>query len=119
MDAITSQGNVVVIPLLEKYRKRGNLLFEGVIISDTYGAVGEWLEQHKAETIVAFLSTPLEECLASLDLRGSEMRAKTIMNTTARYAAIERVKRRMIENGFRVETIHRATTRERIAGWLS
>ena len=119
MDALTSMGNEIVIPLLEKYRKRGSLLFEGVIISDTYGAVGEWLEQHMKETIVAFLSTPLEECLASLDTRGSEMRETTIRNTTARYAAIERVKRRMIEKGFRVETIERATAAERIAGWLS
>jgi hypothetical protein len=68
---------------------------------------------------VAFVSTPLDECLASLDLRGSEMREKTIMNTTARYAAIERVKQRMIEKGFRVETIDRATAAERITRWLS
>jgi hypothetical protein len=119
MDALTSMGNEIIIPLLEKYRKRSSILFEGVIISDTYGAVGEWLEQHIAETIVAFLSTPLEECLASLDLRGSEMRETTIRNTSARYAAIERVKQRMIEKRFRVETIDRATATERITSWLS
>jgi hypothetical protein len=64
-------------------------------------------------------STPLDECLASLDLRGSEMRETTIRNTTARYAAIERVKRRMIAKGFRVETIDRAAAAEQIATWLS
>jgi hypothetical protein len=47
------------------------------------------------------------------------MREKTILNTTARYAAIERVKRRMIEKGFRVETLDRATAAERITSWLS
>jgi len=48
-----------------------------------------------------------------------EMRETTILNTTARYAAIERVKLRMIEKGFRVETIDRARAAERITRWLS
>jgi hypothetical protein len=47
------------------------------------------------------------------------MRETTIRNTSARYAAIERVKRRMIEKGFRVETIDRATAAEPITRWLS
>jgi hypothetical protein len=114
-DALTLSGGALT-EVLDKYRKLGNVLFESVVLSTYFGVVGEWLEAHKDEAIVAFLDTPLDVCLSSIEARtGSSSRTK---NVAAKIKAIEGVRRRMVELGIRTETLSRADAFTRVRDWL-
>lgn len=64
-DAITDYKNVLP-PLLREYASRGDVLFEGLLISGGYGSVGRCLgelEGARNRVVFALLDTPLELCL--------------------------------------------------------
>lgn len=48
--------------LVTKYRELGNVIFEGLIISDYYGSLMQSLEPLGKQVIVAYLTTPFEVC---------------------------------------------------------
>lgn len=109
-----SSGELIV--LLEKYRKLGHIIFEGVIISTFYGAVGEWLCAHKDEAIVGFMDTPLDVCLEALASRKSGHRGTE--HVAGKIKAIARVKERMYADGLRTTWLARETAFETVKGWL-
>lgn len=116
IDALSGRGFDGIIGLLDKYSKRGHVLFEGVVISTSFGVVGEWLYTHKKDSIVAFLDTPLDVCFDSIMARtGDGGRSKHVKDKAR---AIERVKQRMIDRGMRVEVVSRANAFASIKGWL-
>lgn len=105
-----------LVELLEKYRRLGHVIFEGVVISTYYGAIGEWLKTNSKNAIVVFLDTPLDVCLESIGERsGDKARTKTV---EAKVRMLEGAHRRMIKEGIRVETLSRDVAFETIAGWL-
>jgi hypothetical protein len=59
-DVVGSTDKVLV--LLEKYLRRGSLVFEGAMLSDHIGTVGTWLEA-QSDVVVAYMTTPLDECV--------------------------------------------------------
>jgi hypothetical protein len=52
-----------VWPLVERFAAMGHVLFEGVLISTTYGAVGHGSEYYGDQFIFAYLDTPVEVCI--------------------------------------------------------
>jgi hypothetical protein len=60
-----------LIKLLEKYKAKGHVLFEGVVISTTFGALGNWMSEDHKNALVIYLDTSLEDCLSALGERGA------------------------------------------------
>ena len=120
-DCITVGGLDILTGLIEKYRVRGNVLFEGILVSCTYGSVGEYLALHKDEVVVAFLDTPLEVCLKGLATRQAvaSRQGKTDKHLKEHFKRILRVRERMIGFGFRTETVSRDTAADQILSWLN
>jgi hypothetical protein len=116
IDALSGRGFDQVLRLLDKYKAKGHVLFEGVVISTSFGSVGAWLEKNKKESIVAFLDTPLEVCLSSIRQRtGDEARQKHVQDKDV---SIARVKKEFTGRGMCVETISRENAFKSILGWL-
>lgn len=73
-DAITGYQDVLP-PLLDRYAAKGNVLFEGLLISGGYGSVGQALGslRDKGHRVVfALLDTPLEVCLDRIAARRAQ-----------------------------------------------
>jgi hypothetical protein len=94
-DALPSYARLIPV-LLPLYARKGNILFEGLLLSDNYGAVGKALEamKPKHDVVFAFLDTPLEMCLERVNMRRrarGEERPVNPTNTTKRFYTIQRV----------------------------
>ena len=90
-DAIQPYG--LILDLLRKYAARGNVLFEGLLIGDTYGSVGALLDQLSGEGVssaVIRLNTPLEECLKRVQQRRAERGDSRPLNAKNTIAHFER-----------------------------
>lgn len=60
----------LILDLLRKYAPRGHVLFEGVLVSSSYGRVGRLMEEFGPErAVMAFLDTTLEACIANVQKR--------------------------------------------------
>jgi thymidylate kinase len=87
--------------LVLKYRLKGHVLFEGLIISDYYGKLCEALEPFGKDVVVIFLTTPYEVCLKRLHARQADAvsKAKGEKNVRHHYDANQAVKKRMKADG--------------------
>jgi hypothetical protein len=82
-----------LVELIQKYAPRGHVVFEGALISDCYGRIGEFLEN--VNSTVAFLDTPLEECLRRIQSRREargDTRPFNKTNTINRHERIKKLK---------------------------
>lgn len=71
VDTITDYKTIVP-ELLRRYASQGHVLFEGMLMSGTYGTIGACLtelEQQKHEVLIGFLDTPIEVCLTRINAR--------------------------------------------------
>lgn len=66
-DAI--QPYSLIWPRVEKFAESGHVLFEGALVSSSYGNIGRESERYGAEFVFAFLDTPMEVCLARIAAR--------------------------------------------------
>jgi hypothetical protein len=106
-----------VIDLLEKYSAKGHVIFEALIISSMYGAIGEWLRLHPP-VIIALLDVSLAECLAGLKERQGD-RQKKAKTIEAHYHNTFKVADDMNFNKkMRVEMLKREGAVEKILSWL-
>lgn len=107
--------------LIEKYARKGHVLFEGIIISSVYGQVGALMERWKKDAIFLFLDTPLDICLERVEGRrgGKERDARLIKNVTSKYNTCLRIKDKVIQDGImRVETVSSKTAASKILSLL-
>jgi hypothetical protein len=100
----------LILELLDKYSVRGHVVFEGSLISDNYGQVGAWLERQGQKSVVAFMETPLEECLRRVRTRrtgrGNDKEFNPT-NTTRRYGGVQKFRSRIEADGkMRVVGLH-------------
>jgi hypothetical protein len=116
-DAIGSMDDV--LSLLDKYSKRGHVVFESLLVSSMYGSVGEFLERYGKDAIVAFLDTPLERCRQQLLKRQANGRARGDATLAQHYFGTLRVKQRMLDDGIlRVEDLDPDRAVQQIEQWL-
>lgn len=90
----------IVLDLLEKYAPRGHVVFEGVIVSSSYGRVGRFMERYGQSAVMAFLDTPLEVCIENVKKRRSaraDEREFNPKNLTSKFNEIVRSKKKMLE----------------------
>jgi hypothetical protein len=116
-DALVSRLGVQgVINLLEKYSALGDTIFEGLIISSMFGAIGSWLRNHPP-AIVAVLDVTLAEARAGLTVRQGD-RQKTARTQEAHHGNTFKVADKMRAIGMRVEMLQRDEAVNTIRGWL-
>jgi thymidylate kinase len=58
----------LVPQLIEKYAAQGHVVFEGLLMSTFYGAIGRLLMETR-DSVVLFLTTPLDVCIARVEAR--------------------------------------------------
>ena len=81
----------LILDLLGKYAPKGHVVFEGVIVSSSYGRVGRLMETYGKEAVMAFLSTPLEDCIKNVQKRRdakADARPFNPANLTSKYNQI-------------------------------
>lgn len=105
-----------LIKMIDKYQHTGHVLFEGVVISTTFGELGRWLVQPASDVVVAFLDTPLEQCLDGVEARGGNREA---LHIATKHKVIAGVKRKFDEAGVKTEVVSRDNAFEKIKGWLT
>jgi len=97
-----------VIDRTERAMHRGaNVLFEGILISTTFGAIGTWAQGLKFPPVLfAFLDTPMEVCLDRLEKRRAESGRATkplnLENVKAKWHQNARLVSRFREAGLKV-----------------
>lgn len=89
-------------PLVEKYAKKGHVVFEGALVSCSIGSIGEAMaKRKKKDCVVAYLDTPLAVCIERIEQRrakkgndkplnpkNTELKFKSIGNTRAKFEAL-------------------------------
>ncbi len=122
-DYITKLGVKAATILLEKYRLKGNVLFESIMTSARIlePSIGQFIKANKDSILIATLDTSFEECARSIEARKKVSVAGTKWNSThlaAQQHMIERVTGQYAEMGYRMEYVSRANAPEKILGWL-
>lgn len=86
------------IELLHKTAILGDVLYEGLIISEYYGKVGEASERYRKEHVFAFLDTPIELCIERVKKRRLQMgntKPFNEQNTRERVRKIDMLRKRL------------------------
>jgi thymidylate kinase len=108
----------IIPPLIEKYAKRGHVIFEGVIVASIYGQVGALMEKYKKQSVMLFLDTTLEECIERVQSRRDKRdddREFNPDNLKQKFKATQRVKEKVTTDGImRVETAPSDTAHKKI-----
>lgn len=90
------------LDLIQKYAIKGHVIFEGVIVSSSYGRVGRLLENYGQDAVMAFLDTSLEQCIANVNKRRgarSDLREFNPQNLTSKYNQIVKSKAKIAAEG--------------------
>jgi hypothetical protein len=116
-DALGSMDRV--IELVREYSAKGHVIFEGLIISSSYGRIGQFLESYGRHALVAFLTTPRERAYQQLRKRQAEGRVRGDRSFDQHYDRTQRVKERMLRDGrLRVEDLDPDNAVAQITAWL-
>ena len=59
----------LIWPQVTKFHELGNVLFEGALISTTYGSIGAAANELGEDFVFAFMDTPLEVCIKRVNKR--------------------------------------------------
>lgn len=80
-------------PRVEKFADLGHVLFEGALVSSSYGNIGRASEVYGNDFVFAFLDTPLEICLKRIKQRRKargDFRPLNPKNTKGKYDSIQK-----------------------------
>lgn len=83
----------LIWPRIVEYAGKGHVVFEGALVSSSYGNIGRSSEVYGNNFVFAFLDTPLEECLRRVARRREakgDQRSLDPRNTTVKYNNIQR-----------------------------
>ena len=95
------------LDLIERYGAQGNVLFEGVLISSSFGRVGELMSKWGQEAVCAFMDTPLEVCINHVKKRRAakkDVRDFDPKNVIIKFKQVE-ISRRSITAAGRVRVV--------------
>jgi thymidylate kinase len=116
-DAVVSALGVKgVLHLLEKYSARGDIVFESLIVSSMFGAVGAWLRDHPP-AIIAVLDVTLAEARAGLSERQGNQQRTAKTQKDHHYRTL-RTADRMRAAGMDIRMLARDGAPQRILEWL-
>ena len=120
MDTVGSAQQV--INLLNKYGVNNHLVFEGLLQSTYYGALGTHSLPWGQDYIYAFLDTPIERCLAQVEKRREEQGSTNKFNpqlTRDKHTTILRLQKRVVMMGHRTVSLdHQGDLPAQILGLL-
>lgn len=68
----TIQPYSLIWPRVVEYSETGHVLFEGALVSNSYGNIGRDSECYGSEFVFAFLDTPLDVCIQRILKRRTE-----------------------------------------------
>jgi hypothetical protein len=94
----TVQPYNLICPLIERYARLGDVIFEGALISSCWGAVGQLLESWGRDAIVSFMDTPVDVCIARVRARRAargDDRKFDPTNLIAKHEAIARLQQKL------------------------
>jgi len=98
-----------VLSLVDHYRSLGgHVIFEGLLQSTYYGAMGEHSKQYGDDYVYAFLDTPKEVCVERVNARRAQQGTKTKFNpdnTRKKWDTIERLHNKLF-GVHRTETLY-------------
>lgn len=120
-DQITTKGMDVLITLAEKYRAKGHVLAEGILISNNFGSFGAWLLKYKPDVIVVFMDTPLSVCLETVTKRQVEAGRgeKAVKHLEGHFKRVLSTRKTMETLGFRTEDVSWKNGVDKIVSWLA
>ena len=108
MDSYSSDSQHI-IKLIDFYRSQEvHVLFEGLLLSTYFGAVGKYMEGLGDSAIFAFMNTPILTCLERVTHRRDVNQSKNKFNpqnTIDKFNTIEHLKNKCKANGRRVVDI--------------
>jgi hypothetical protein len=118
-DYVTMRGMALMLELLDKYVSKGDILYEGVLLSVRILAptIGKWLLEHKDDVRILILDTTLEQCLAALKERQDKSAYRPGKDDTllqVQQRQFERVKKHLQGQGFGIEYVSRDKAVKRI-----
>lgn len=97
----------LILELLRKYTQIGHALYEGAIVSSSFGRIGELSVQLCPEVVFAFLATPLEICIERVKAR-RQARGNTTefdpKNVVTKFKQVE-ISKRSITAAARVKVV--------------
>jgi len=96
-----------ILPRIEEYAKTGHVLFEGALVSSSYGTIGAALNGCPGATF-AFLDTPLDECLRRIAARRAakgNFEPLNPKNTAVKHENVYRTKDQMRRLGSAVRIV--------------
>lgn len=102
-DAI--QPYSLIWPRVVEYAQLGHVLFEGALVSSSYGNIGRASEEYGDQFVFAFMTTPLEVCLqriAARRLARGDTRPLNPKNTEGKLRSIQGSLPKIIALGRRV-----------------
>lgn len=112
----------LILELLEKYAAKGHVVFEGVIVSSSYGRVGRLMERWGQQAVMAFLTTSLEQCISNVKKRRgarADDREFNPKNLTSKYNQILGSRAKMREAGLvRVVELEPSTAYQQVLDLL-
>lgn len=96
------QPYALILDLLADYSSRGHVLFEGALVSSSYGTVGHYMEKCGPRGIMAFLTTPLEECIRRIGQRRldrGDLRPLNTKNTEGKHRSVRNSRKQVAKFG--------------------
>ena len=106
MDTISKVADQIA--LIHDYAPLGHVVYEGLLISTYYGALGQAMEQYGKEHVWAFLDTPIDVCIERVKARraaAGNTKPLNERNTRERIKPINSLKLKLGRIGARVETL--------------
>lgn len=94
-------------PLVQKYAKRGHVVFEGALVSSCVGSLGAAMAKRK-DCVVAYLDTPLQTCLDRIAKRRAkkgDTRPLNPTNTNNKFKSVAGTRAKFEALGVRCVTI--------------
>lgn len=100
------------IDLIHHYAMKGDVFYEGLLMSTYYGVLGKSMERYGGEHVWAFLDTPIELCIERIKarrLRKGNTKPLNEENTRKRMKPIDNLAKKLILQGRRVITVDHHT----------
>jgi shikimate kinase len=115
LDAIS--GTDTHVKLLDAHVQWGHVLYEGLLGSECYGAMGLASEKYGRDHVFAFLDTPIEVCIQRVkDRRLGKGNTKPLNedNTRGRVQKIANLRRKLLSQGKRVVDLDHTIATEQV-----